>query len=678
MSLALRVHGADRRAGRGAGAARPRLRDPGGRAQRARRPVGGGQDDAAAGDRRARAARGRRRSASGSAISAGCRRTGAGSRSSSRSRGCCRTCSVADNVALPLRAAGSGRAERAARARARLEEVGLGGFLDRRLPGLSGGEQQRVALARALCAEPGPAAARRAARRAGPEPPRGPAAADRAAAVRARADHADRHPRPRRGGRARRARRAHARCPDRPARRAARAVRAAGVGGGGVFFGVANLLRGTVRDGRLAWGGGELAVPAADGPAAVSVIRPEHVGLDAGLGAARAGARGRLRGDGGQARPRLRRPAARRASRCCCAARPPPASPSGSTCRSSTPLAAARGHSVRRARLICGATQVDDHGAEHPGHDRGVARDEADAEQATNAPAPSVSAGAKRSQCSSPERQAALLHQRGERQQRDVVEQVGGQQRAAGDAGVGHGDRDADDEAAVDDEVRDEVEQPGQVGRAEAAGERPVEPVERAVSPATGRARAPRRRARRPRRRRSRPPARPPSPRPGECRGPCATAAARSSRRVDPAPDRRVEHRGMGGMSRGTGRCSTLPRQPRYRLCCPRPARACWSPPLPAAGADPRRAAQWNLDLIEADGVCGTPTGAGAVVAVDRLGRPRPTTRTSAGRVGQGYDEVQRDSTPQDGDGHGTHVAGIVGAASGTVIGARARRRAPR
>ena len=31
------------------------------------------------------------------------------------------------------------------------------------------------------------------------------------------------------------------------------------------FFGVANLLRGTVRDGRLAWGGGELAVPVGDG-----------------------------------------------------------------------------------------------------------------------------------------------------------------------------------------------------------------------------------------------------------------------------------------------------------------------------------------------------------------------------------------------------------------------------
>ncbi len=61
---------------------------------------------------------------------------------------------VQDNVALPLRAAGTGRAARRARARERLGEVGLSGLADRAVAGLSGGEQQRVALARALCAEP--------------------------------------------------------------------------------------------------------------------------------------------------------------------------------------------------------------------------------------------------------------------------------------------------------------------------------------------------------------------------------------------------------------------------------------------------------------------------------------------------------------------------------------------
>ncbi|MFN2431384.1 MAG: ATP-binding cassette domain-containing protein [Gemmatimonadota bacterium] len=61
---------------------------------------------------------------------------------------------VDDNVALPLRAAGAGRAERRARAGALLEEVGLAGILTRPVRGLSGGEQQRIALARALCADP--------------------------------------------------------------------------------------------------------------------------------------------------------------------------------------------------------------------------------------------------------------------------------------------------------------------------------------------------------------------------------------------------------------------------------------------------------------------------------------------------------------------------------------------
>lgn len=61
---------------------------------------------------------------------------------------------VDDNVALPLRAAGTSRAERRRRASALLEEVGLAGIATRAVRGLSGGEQQRVALARALGAEP--------------------------------------------------------------------------------------------------------------------------------------------------------------------------------------------------------------------------------------------------------------------------------------------------------------------------------------------------------------------------------------------------------------------------------------------------------------------------------------------------------------------------------------------
>lgn len=61
---------------------------------------------------------------------------------------------AAENVAFALRAGGTGRRERRARADALLAEVGLDGVGRRGVRGLSGGEQQRVALARALCAEP--------------------------------------------------------------------------------------------------------------------------------------------------------------------------------------------------------------------------------------------------------------------------------------------------------------------------------------------------------------------------------------------------------------------------------------------------------------------------------------------------------------------------------------------
>jgi subtilisin family serine protease len=88
----------------------------------------------------------------------------------------------------------------------------------------------------------------------------------------------------------------------------------------------------------------------------------------------------------------------------------------------------------------------------------------------------------------------------------------------------------------------------------------------------------------------------------------------------------------------------------------------------PAAAADPRRAAQWNLDLIEADGARSVSKGAGATVAVIDSG-VQADHPDLAGRIGPSYDVIQRDSTPQDGDGHGTHVMGIVGAATGNGVG---------
>ncbi|MFE4058740.1 ABC transporter ATP-binding protein [Streptomyces sp. NPDC059096] len=62
--------------------------------------------------------------------------------------------SVRDNVALPLRRQGLGRADRHAAAARMLEQVGLADAGRRRPWQLSGGMQQRVALARALAARP--------------------------------------------------------------------------------------------------------------------------------------------------------------------------------------------------------------------------------------------------------------------------------------------------------------------------------------------------------------------------------------------------------------------------------------------------------------------------------------------------------------------------------------------
>ena len=59
-----------------------------------------------------------------------------------------------ENVALPLLYAGVPRSERAERARAALEAVGLGDRVDFLPTQLSGGQKQRVAIARAMINHP--------------------------------------------------------------------------------------------------------------------------------------------------------------------------------------------------------------------------------------------------------------------------------------------------------------------------------------------------------------------------------------------------------------------------------------------------------------------------------------------------------------------------------------------
>lgn len=62
--------------------------------------------------------------------------------------------SLLDNVALPLVYARTTKADRHERAKALLERVGLGQYLESRPNQISGGQQQRVAIARALVNSP--------------------------------------------------------------------------------------------------------------------------------------------------------------------------------------------------------------------------------------------------------------------------------------------------------------------------------------------------------------------------------------------------------------------------------------------------------------------------------------------------------------------------------------------
>lgn len=88
----------------------------------------------------------------------------------------------------------------------------------------------------------------------------------------------------------------------------------------------------------------------------------------------------------------------------------------------------------------------------------------------------------------------------------------------------------------------------------------------------------------------------------------------------------------------------------------------------PAFAADPRRDEQWGLEMIHAQEAWPTSTGVGAVVAVIDTGvqrnHPDLGGRLVGGFdfVGDDVDDPDTDKDPTDGNGHGTHVTGIVAA----------------
>jgi subtilisin family serine protease len=94
-------------------------------------------------------------------------------------------------------------------------------------------------------------------------------------------------------------------------------------------------------------------------------------------------------------------------------------------------------------------------------------------------------------------------------------------------------------------------------------------------------------------------------------------------------------------------------------LCCA---------PAPALASDPLRSHQWGLDMIGADTAHAISTGTGAVVAVVDTG-VKADHADLAGQTLPGHDFVDNDDTPQDGNGHGTHVTGVIDALSGNGVG---------
>jgi type VII secretion-associated serine protease mycosin len=88
---------------------------------------------------------------------------------------------------------------------------------------------------------------------------------------------------------------------------------------------------------------------------------------------------------------------------------------------------------------------------------------------------------------------------------------------------------------------------------------------------------------------------------------------------------------------------------------------------ISAQSDDPYRAQQWALTRLKAEELWGRRSGAAVTVAVVDSGVARHTDLGSALLAGTDY--VTAGDGTADGNGHGTHVAGIIGAVAGNKVG---------
>lgn len=92
------------------------------------------------------------------------------------------------------------------------------------------------------------------------------------------------------------------------------------------------------------------------------------------------------------------------------------------------------------------------------------------------------------------------------------------------------------------------------------------------------------------------------------------------------------------------------------------------APAAAHAAADPLRPQQWHLDVVGAPGAWDATRGGGVVIAVIDTG-VQADHPDLEGRVGRGRDFVEPGTAPDDENGHGTLVAGIIAATLDNGVG---------